>query len=233
MQDLALERAKSHLAAMPAVPINWIPAVRVVPRFPPIEQLEQFDADLQAAVVAELASVNPAIIGNLRLLPPGPLPAGPGASRLIASYTFGRPGRFNDDTFAAFYGAESLATAIAETVHHIVEPLRDSNAPPQTLPPRLVLQVNVRADDVIDARAAAYLEIYEPNAYVESQRFGALVHERGHHGIVYRSVRRPAGECIAVYTPTALSDCREDRELVYRYAGGRIEVSEVHYAGDA
>ena len=147
---------------MPVVPMMWTPAVRVVPRFPPIEQLEQFDSDLQAAVLAELATVDAQIIGNLRLLPPGGVPTGSGASRIITSYTFSRPGRFNDETFAAFYGAESLATAIAETVHHIVAPLRDSNAPAQTLPPRLVLHVDVEASDVIDARSARYPQIYDP-----------------------------------------------------------------------
>ena len=216
---------------MPVVPITWTPAVRVVPRFPPIEQLEQFDADLQAAVLAELSTVDPQIIGNLRLLPAGSLPAGSGASRIITSYTFSRPGRFNDETFAAFYGGDSLATAIAETVHHIVAPLRDSNAPAQTLPPRLVLHVDVVASGVIDARAARYPEIYDPNAYTESERFGTVVHERGHQGIVYRSVRRESGECVAIYDPAALSNCRDVRELVYRYADGRIEVSEVHFSG--
>ena len=86
---------------MPIVRMTWTPAVRVVPRFPPIEQLEQFDADLQAAVLAELSAVDPQIIGNLQLLPPGALPTGTGASRIITSYTFSRPGRFNDETFAA------------------------------------------------------------------------------------------------------------------------------------
>jgi len=189
--DIASVRAESQFALMPVVPITWTPAVRVVPRFPPIEQLEQFDSDLQAAVIAELAAVDPQIIGDLRLLPKGRLPAGPGASRIITSYTFARPGRFNDETFAAFYGGESLATAIAETVHHIIGPLRDSNAPAQTLPLRLVLHVNVDASDIIDARSVQYPEIYDLKEYEESQCFGALVHETGHEGIVYRSVRRP------------------------------------------
>jgi RES domain-containing protein len=218
---------------MPVVPVIWTPAFRVVPRFPPIGQLEQFDADLQAAVLAELAVVDPQIIGNLRLLPPGCIPVGPGASRIITSYTFARPGRFNDETFAAFYGGESLATAIAETVHHIVGPLRDSDAPEQTLPVRLALHVDVDARDVIDARSGRYPEIYESNSYAESQYFGELVRERGHQAIVYRSVRRIGGECVAVFDPAVLSNCREARELVYRYARGRIEVSEVHYASDA
>lgn len=229
--DAVSQRAQAQVATLPVVPIIWMPAVRVVPRFPPIDQLEQFDADLQAAVLAELATVDPQIIGDLRLLPRGRLPIGPGASRIITSYTFASPGRFNDETFAAFYGGDSLATAIAETVHHVVGPLRDSNAPEQTLPVRLALHVNVDAQRMIDARSAPYPEIYEPNNYAESQHFGTLVHERGNEGIVYRSVRRAGGQCVAIYNPAALSDCRDARELVYRYAGGQIEVSEVHYAG--
>lgn len=217
---------------MPVVPLRWAPAVRIVPRFPPLEQLEQFEPELQAAVVAEVASVNPDIIGDLRLLPSGRLPAGRGASRIITSYTFGLPGRFNDETFAAFYGAESLATAIAETVHHVVAPLKASNAPDQTLPRRSVLHVNVDADHVVDARSVAYPEIYDRTNYFESQRFGAIVHQRAQDGIVYQSVRRPAGQCVAVYSASVLSDCREDRQLIYRYAAGQIEVSELHYTDD-
>jgi RES domain-containing protein len=232
MYDAALARATSKLDTMPVESITWTPAVRVVPRFPAIDQLEQFDANLQAAVVAELVAINPGIIENLRLLPAGPLPTGVGASRIVTSYTFARPGRFNDETSAAFYGGESLATAIAETVHHVLAALRDSNAPPQTLPPRLVLHVNVRADNMVDARVVSYPQIYDPSSYLESQQFGALARQRGHEGIVYRSVRRPGGECVAIYAPAVLSDCREERELIYRYAGDRIEVSEVHYSSD-
>jgi len=214
---------------MPAGPLRWAPAVRVVPRFPPIDQLEQLDPDLQAAALAELAEVDPDLLGNLGLLPTGAPPAGPGASRIITSYTFSRPGRFNDDSFAAFYAGESLATAIRETVHHIVGPLRDSNAPAQTLPPRMVLHVNVDASDIIDARRSPYPQIYDPDGYRESQMFGSLVRGRGHEGIVYESVRRAGGECMALYAASVLSECREDRELVYRYDGEKIEVSEVHY----
>ena len=232
MHDRALARMTAQLAAMPVVPLRWRPALRIVPRYPPIEQLEQFDSELQAAVLAELASVDPTAVGNIRLLPPGRVPAGKGASRIITSYTFSRPGRFNDDGLAAFYGAESLETAIAETVFHVVLALRDSNAPPQRLPPRLVLCVDVEATGVVEARLAVYEEIYDRDSYAESRRFGALIHERGHEGIVYRSVRRPDGECIAIFAPDVLGNCREDRELIYYYDGGRIEVSEVHYESD-
>lgn len=232
MPDVLSKRAQSQLSGMSIVPLNWKPAVRVVPRFPPIEQLEQFDPDLQAAVLAELATVDPRIVGDLRLLPSGRLPAGRGASRIITSYTFARPGRFNDETFGAFYGGESLATAIAETAHHTIQSLRDSNAPPQTLPLRLALHVNVISGGVIDARPAKYPQIYEADRYAESRHFGALVQKRGYEGIVYRSVRRAGGECVAIYASTALGECWDARELVYRYADGRLEVSEVHFSGE-
>jgi RES domain-containing protein len=231
MSETAPDRITLALNAAPSGFLHWAPTVRVVPRYPPIEQLEQFDPDLQAAVLAELASVTPNILGDLRLLPAGRLPTGAGASRIITAYTFSRPGRFNDDTFSAFYGAESLATAIHETVHHIIGPLRDSHAPPQTLPPRLVLHVDVDAANVVDVRSAACPEIYEPDRYYGSQYFGGLARARGHQGIVYRSVRRAGGACVAMYDAATLSNCREERELVYRYANEAIEVSEVHFTG--
>lgn len=219
--------------ALAVEPVRWTPAVRIVPRFPRIEVLEQFDAALQAAVLAELATVDPDAVGNLRLLPPGPPPTGPGASHLITCYTFCRAGRFNDDSFAAFYGADSLATAIRETVHHLAASLEDCNAPAQTLPPRLVLHVDVDATDVVNACGVTDLDIYDPDDYAESRQFGMAVRDRGYQGILYASVRRPGGKCIAVYDPAALSGCREDRELIYHYDNGAVHVSEMHYRSGA
>lgn len=224
-------RAEARLNSMAAVPVQWISAVRVVPRFPPIAELEQLDAVLQAAALAVLDSVSPGVLGNLAFLSAGPLPTGPGASHIITSFTMSKPARFNDSSFAAFYAGESLQTAISETVHHTLRALRDSSAPPQTLPQRIALHVAVDAANVIDVRVAAYAEIYDRSDYSESQVFGSLVRGRGHQGIVFRSVRRPDGECVSIYDHTTLANCREDRELVYRYDGTAIEVSDIDLSG--
>jgi RES domain-containing protein len=181
--------------------------------------------------LAEIASVSPELLGNLALLPEGALPSGSGASRIITSFTFSKPLRFNDETFSAFYASDSLQTAIAETVHHLQKELLESGAPAQTLPTRMALVTAVSANAVADVRTAAYAEIYDPVDYSESQLFGVSVRNRGDQGVAFRSVRRSGGECVAVFDQTVLSNCREDRELVYRYAGGLIEVSEVHYSG--
>lgn len=215
MHDPGSLGVESALDAMPVLPLHWPRAFRIVPNYPPIEQLESIPRELQAAVIAELAEHQPELLG---------------ASRIITSFTFSCPGRFNDETFAAFYGAESLATAIRETVHHVIAVLRDGNAPAQTLPGRLVLTVHVAAAKVVDARTTAYRALYAED-YAESRRFGRMVRERGYEGIRYRSVRRTGGECVAIYDPATLSRCREERELVYRYANGTVQVSEVHFSG--
>ena len=157
--------AMSLLGSAPVVALNWKATVRVVPRYPPIERLEQVDPELQASVIAELATISPELIGDLRLLPLGPLPTGQGASRIIASYTFSQPGRFNGSASANFYGADSLRTAIAETVYHSLRALRYGNAPPQTLPSRLALHVGVQSNDVVDVRQTSYPEIYDSDRY--------------------------------------------------------------------
>jgi RES domain-containing protein len=230
MNDAMQHRVEAWLKQTSSAPFSLPDAVRVVPAFPPIDPLEQLDPALQAVALAEAASVSPDILGNLDLLPAGPLPAGPGASRIITSFTFSKPNRFNDETFGAFYAGESLQTAIKETVHHILQELMDSGAPAQTLPTRAVLLTAVSANAVTDVRAVRYDQIYDPDDYTESRMFGASVRNRGDQGIAYRSVRCAGGECVAIFDQSALSNCREDRKLVYRYAAGKIDVSEPHYS---
>jgi len=151
MHDPGSAGVEPALDAMPLLPLRWPRTFRIVPKYPPIEQLESISPELQAAGIAELAELQPELLGNPRFLRMGRLPNGPGASRIITSFTFSCPGRFNDESFGTFYGADSLATAIRETVHHVIVVLRDSNAPRQTLPPRLVLAVHVDAAKVVDA----------------------------------------------------------------------------------
>lgn len=227
MYDAIRARAEAELADSPRARIRWTPAVRIVPRFPPIDVLDQLDANLQAAALAELATTVPHLIANTNLLPAGSLPTGHGASRLITGFTFSRPGRFNDATFAAFYGAESLATAIKETVHHVEAALKAVSAPAQTME-RVALHVDVDALDAVDVRASTYAAIYDPDDYSESRSFGAAARQRG-PGILFRSVRRPAGECAAIYDMAALSNCREARMLEYRYDGASVAVAEIHH----
>lgn len=227
MRDALRARSSAELQRLPRVNVSWAPAVRVVPPFDLIPQLEQFDPALQAAVLAELASVAPQLVGRVDLLPAAVLPTGPGASRLITAFTFSRPARFNGDDVAAFYGAESLTTAIAETVHHLKADLHRMRAPAQTLS-RVALNVDVQASDVVDARESTYGALFDPDDYTESRVFGDAV-RREAPGLIYRSVRRREGQCVAIYDIRTLSNCRENATLEYRYDGRDVVVAELHY----
>jgi hypothetical protein len=47
--------------------------------------------------------------------------------------------------------------------------------------------------------------------------------ERGHsNGIVYPSVRSAGGECVAVFLPRLVTDCRRTRYLAYVWDGTAI-----------
>ena len=66
-------------------------------------------------------------------------------------------------------------------------------------------------------------KILSPDSYASSQAFALkLRSQEKSHGIVYPSVRSEGGECIAVYLPRLVSDCRRTLHLAYLWDGTRI-----------
>lgn len=63
--------------------------------------------------------------------------------------------------------------------------------------------------------------VYDPNQYGASQALGRALRSQGSAGIVYDSVRRSPGQCVAVFRPKSLSNAR---------AGGHIGL---HWDGHA
>ncbi|MCG6118258.1 MAG: RES family NAD+ phosphorylase [Aquimonas sp.] len=46
---------------------------------------------------------------------------------------------------------------------------------------------------------------------------------QGSEGIVFDSVRRPGGQCVALYYPDLISPVKQGPHLLYRWDGVRIE----------
>jgi RES domain-containing protein len=139
------------------------------------------------------------------------------------AYTHSKPNRFNDENLGALYGAESLLTAIEETVRHprSIRALTDANAPPQVLE-RLILHVDIQSDNILDIRLIES-SVYDPENHDLGRRFASYVVERSHQGISYHSVRRRDGECVVVYDPTTLSNCRVSRQDFCYDGNGNIQ----------
>ena len=61
--------------------------------------------------------------------------------------------------------------------------------------------------------------IYAADDYSASQALGRRLRDQNSWGIAYDSVRYGGGECVGVFRPPALRNCRQERHLCYVWNG--------------
>lgn len=202
---------------------------RIIPsRFPPVEIFERVAdvQDLEAVYQIEMMT-NARLreeIGELSLVRPEDRISGPGSSPIMAAFTHLNPdgSRFTRGHYGVYYAAGDLETAIAETKHHRIRFMLATNEPPLELDMRVyVARLNGRLHD-IRGLEEEYPALYDPSHYSASQTFADELRSAGADGIAYSSVRRPGGECFAVFRPRLLSNCKQERHLCYVWDGSAI-----------
>lgn len=219
---------RSDPATPPLAAVVWRPSHRIVPSiFPPRGLFDAVadPADLDAVFALE-ALTNDRLreqLGHLRRIPPERRVSGPGTTPVMSAFTHVHPdgGRFSTAKFGAYYAARELPTAIAETVYHRERFLRASNEPPIDLQMRSY-QGNVRAD-LHDVRGGDWPRLHDPHSYAISQAFATRLRDKGSEGIVFDSVRKPGGQCVALFYPDLIGPVKQGPHLLYRWDGGRIE----------
>ena len=216
---------------MPTRRVEWRRAWRVIAsRYPPIDLFERLTPDpaVWDALMALEQLTNPRVrdeVGDIALVPPDERIAGSGASYVMASFTHLNPNgsRFGDGSFGVYYAASDLDTAIAETIYHFERFARDSNDPPRREEMRvLVGAVEQDLEDVSVLAVAERQAILDPDSYNASQEYGRRLRETGAVGIVYPSVRRGGGECVAVFRARAVGLPHQERHLNYYWNGERV-----------
>jgi RES domain-containing protein len=218
------------------------------PRLDPgLTQLRQFDtvrlipsrfADAEDSVLAPLADSD-AVLRDLFDLDnatndrlrgeSGQLP-GIGMDELVfgvpnfrminAAYTYARPegSRFNDGERGAWYCAFDAATALAEvSFHKTVEYQEigrfDDSVSYQALLADFTASFHdVRADDT-------WAACLDPSSYVASQRLAARLLDAGSMGIIYPSVRHPAGTNLACFRPALVGNVRKGQAYRLTWQG--------------
>jgi hypothetical protein len=214
---------------IPTSAVRWLPCYRIIPsRFPPINLFERVTdpADLETVLKIE-SMTNDRLrdeVGALNLVPPEDRISGPGTSPIMAAFTHLPPygSRFTDGSFGVFYAGRTLDTAIAETKHHREAFLR------ATSEPRIELDMRVYAVDLdtmlhdIRGMKDTMAEVYDPSSYAASQALAIEIRTSGSSGLAYDSVRNPDGECVAIFKPRVLSNCRQERHLTYVWDGSSI-----------
>lgn len=219
---------RSDPATPPLAAVVWRPSHRIVPSiFPPRGLFDAVadPADLDAVFALE-ALTNDRLreqLGHLRRIPPERRVSGPGTTPVMSAFTHIHPdgGRFSTAKFGAYYAARELPTAIAETVYHRERFLRASNEPPIDLQMRSYLG-NIRAD-LHDVRGGDWPRLHDPHSYAISQAFATRLRDKGSEGIVFDSVRKPGGQCVALFYPDLIGPVKQGPHLLYRWDGERIE----------
>ena len=209
--------------------VRWQPCYRVISsRFPPIALFERVaHAEDWDALYWLESLTNPRLrdeVGEVELVPAEDRVFGPGATVIMAAFTHLNPegSRFADSTFGAFYAAASLETSIAETRFHREVFLRATHESPMELDMRTYLCDVSSSFHDIRGKREEMADVYDPDSYVASQKFARTLKLAGSNGIAYESVRHAGGECLAVYRPRLIQNCRQGTHLRYIWDGERI-----------
>jgi hypothetical protein len=209
--------------------IRWKPSYRLVPsRFPPAGLFDRVasPADLEVALAAEQLT-NERLrdeVGELRLVPPQERVSGPGSTPVMAAFThLNREGsRFSDGSYGVYYAAREMDTAIAETAWHRARFLARTAEAPGEVDMRCYL-ADIAAD-LVELRGYGRREpdLMDPDAYAASQAFARARREEGAGGIVFDSVRRPGGQCVAIFRPRLIGACRQGPHVCFIWDGARV-----------
>lgn len=134
-----------------------------------------------------------------------------------AAFTHPHPlgGRFNGPERGAWYSAFELKTAQAEVAFHKSVHLAEIGR----------FEDEVTFDDYLSdfsaefhdlRRQDAFRDCLRPDSYVQSQALAERLQAAGSLGVVYPSVRRPEGTCLACFRPALVGNVR--KAATYRFS---------------
>ena len=183
-------------------------------------------------------ATNERLLGERGLLPgigPEELLAGvPGASIVNAAFCHAHPlgSRFNGPDRGAWYAAFELETSQTEVAFHKTVELAEIGSPDDSITyDEYLADFDADFHDLRGARVSGpgrrtFEACLDPNSYVRSQALAESLVREGSLGIVYPSVRRPAGTCLACFRPALVTNVRKGRTWRFTWEKGaapRIE----------
>lgn len=138
--------------------------------------------------------------------------------------------RFSDGGYGVWYGSESVETTVYESAYHWYRGLlSDAGFEGMAVVAERQVYLVACSAALLDLRKAAvlYPGLLHPSDYSFCRSVGERVHREGHPGLLTHSVRRPAGENLAIFNPGVLSNPREHCQLTYRLEGDQIMVEQL------
>lgn len=206
-------------------PLHWPTAYRIIRTiYPPVDLFEDIadPADWDLLTAAE-AKLNPRLrdeIGNLALVPAAHRVHGPTASIVMGAFTHvspDRPSRFSDGTYGVWYCGDRVEVALAETAYHFQRFMRATAEPAADADFRLLTCPATAQTETAPA------DCLHPDDWSPGQRFARAHRDAGAGGILYPSVRYPAGLAAALFWPDCLTlPVTQAAQYRYRWNGARM-----------
>jgi hypothetical protein len=141
-----------------------------------------------------------------------------------ATFTHANPmgSRFNGPSRGAWYAGFEIETSQAEIAFHRGVELREIGWNEEEVSPYIDYLADFRHEfhDIRGDREFA--DCLDPKSYVISQAVGMELLESGSAGIVYPSVRRTEGVCIACFRPPLVLNVREGTKVTFIFVRGEV-----------
>jgi RES domain-containing protein len=149
-----------------------------------------------------------------------------------ASFTHARPfgGRFNDATRGVWYASFEMKTAQAEVAFHRAAELREIGWSADETSSYIDYLADFR-HKFHDIRGDKnFADCLNPDSYGASQALGSRLLYEGSAGVVYPSVRRKDGVCIACFRPPLVLNVREGSKVTFTFVNAEMSGVEIESA---
>jgi hypothetical protein len=182
------------------------------------------DGHLQAIFELDIATNDRTLAEHRRLGGIGPeeLVFGvPHASVINAAFCHPHPlgARFNGSDRGAWYAGFDLPTAQAEVAFHKSVQLAEIARFEDTVTyDDYLADFSASVHDL--RRTRGFKACLDPGSYVESQALAERLLDEGSLGVVYPSVRRAAGTCLACFRPALVGNVRRGTTYRFTWSGG-------------
>ena len=187
------------------------PAYRMIPsQYPPIGLFDTVATAADLPVILELVgwTNDRLVVERLARLPEGEWVYGiPNASIVMAAFLHVPPEgmRFNGAELGAWYAADDIRTAAAEVGHHLRRETVARRIPTMTRTYRTYSAILTGEYLDIRGEQATRADVYASAHYGASQAMGESVRASDGAGILYDSLRRPAGNNVVVFRPRKIT----------------------------
>jgi hypothetical protein len=190
---------------------------------PILNLLAQDDDDLLSDLTELEGATNDRLLGESGRLPGVSvieLVSGFRLAHIVnASFTHPNPsgGRFNGAGRGAWYAAFEMQTAQTEVAFHRGVELKEVGWRAEEVSSYIDYLADFRHEFHDIREDADFVDCLDPNSYLASQTLGLTLLTSGSAGIVYPSVRRTDGVCIACFRPPLVQNVREGPMVTFTF----------------